>query len=1210
MVNTARSAKGYKSMFHLSTRHFCLTALLSFLLLFGAELRGDTVALSFGEAGEGNAASFFGTLQAGDLSVGCLVFQIPGNLFRVPGGQEKELTFAHQQADCIHFLHFTENAGDRLGSYLLVYEDGTQEEVPLQNGISIQDWWKPGPLAFAAEAFRDSLGGVHAGRSVAFWRFTVRNPHPERSLCAIRAKVQDPTVTLNVLAISLDTACPEKVDGIPCWVVGMDEEAYILALLAQPEKTGDEAKFCARLAQLGSRESIPLLSTCLLDEESSAGACLALAAMPFEEAHEALRRALPLSSGMTRARIIESLGALKDEKDSSLILPFLDDTNALIRQSAANALGKIGGSDAINALWLWAETTAGNETVFCQHALLASLDKLSLSRRKEAHQGYKQFLDTWPEESTSTAAWRGLLLTAGSSGNKLLTQALTDDNYHAWLGALSVLPSMKGKGITRSIAQLAGQLEENKACQLLVALGERKDPAATPFLLAFVEGDNDLLALTALEALAFLADAKAVPLLVKRAALSDGAVADKALHCLAQMKDTKTAPALVRCLNRADAAETVVIAEVLGQRREEAVAPSLRQLLHHKNSVVRSAAARALAQVGQAEDAALLCEAWQRVEESEEETVFFDALQMLGQRPVDTAVYVQILEELYTQKDIALPVKLIPLFARLGHTEFLALLSKTLEDGNEAEQNEARKAFAQIRNPEALSPILALIREGRGDPERLPLFRNMARLLQHEQLSESEREQYLEEGLKEAQSLQEKRLLLSALNQCWSMKALSLAHDCFTQKGLEAEGAVAWGTIALRLVDSHREEIAAAFPDIFRAALEVPLSENAMQPLHALRKVLNAEATPGSNLRFEEILIDPHFRSEGIAVADVNRDGLQDVLVGDYWYEAPDWERHEIRPPGHYEPLTEYSACFAAFAEDVDRDGWIDMIVVGCPGAPVYWYRNPGREEGHWQEHLIALEACGETVLYEDITGDGKRELIFAVNKRMTWLTPGQDVTAPWIAHSFTHQLESFALFGHGLGVGDLNNDGYRDVLITAGWWLGSREPERPDWSFLPADLGPDCAHMVVYDVNNDGLPDVITSSAHDYGLWWFEQQASTEGPPGFVRHEIDNSCSATHALILADLNHDGLADLITGKRFYAHGKEDPGALEPALLCWYELARNASGTPSWRRHVIHEDSGVGTQFEVCDIDGDGLPDIAVSSKKGVRLFLQRRNSAQ
>ena len=40
-------------------------------------------------------------------------------------------------------------------------------------------------------------------------------------------------------------------------------------------------------------------------------------------------------------------------------------------------------------------------------------------------------------------------------------------------------------------------------------------------------------------------------------------------------------------------------------------------------------------------------------------------------------------------------------------------------------------------------------------------------------------------------------------------------------------------------------------------------------------------------------------------------------------------------------------------------------------------------------------------------------------------------------------------------------------------------------------------------------------------------------------------------------------------------------------------------------HVIDNDSGVGTQFEVTDLNGDGRPDIVTSNKKGVHIFLQR-----
>ncbi len=81
--------------------------------------------------------------------------------------------------------------------------------------------------------------------------------------------------------------------------------------------------------------------------------------------------------------------------------------------------------------------------------------------------------------------------------------------------------------------------------------------------------------------------------------------------------------------------------------------------------------------------------------------------------------------------------------------------------------------------------------------------------------------------------------------------------------------------------------------------------------------------------------------------------------------------------------------------------------------------------------------------------------------------------------------------------------------------------------------------------------------------------------------------------------------DFVTGKRWYAHNGHDPGAEQPAVLCWFELGRK-DGRPEWTRHQIDDDSGVGTQFQVIDLDGDGLLDVITSNKKGVHYFQQTR----
>ena len=72
-------------------------------------------------------------------------------------------------------------------------------------------------------------------------------------------------------------------------------------------------------------------------------------------------------------------------------------------------------------------------------------------------------------------------------------------------------------------------------------------------------------------------------------------------------------------------------------------------------------------------------------------------------------------------------------------------------------------------------------------------------------------------------------------------------------------------------------------------------------------------------------------------------------------------------------------------------------------------------------------------------------------------------------------------------------------------------------------------------DVNGDGLPDLVTTLAHDYGIFWYEQKKDSQGNRAWVKHTIDNAWSQAHAFTIADLKGDGNPVLVTGKRYYAH---------------------------------------------------------------------------
>lgn len=379
--------------------------------------------------------------------------------------------------------------------------------------------------------------------------------------------------------------------------------------------------------------------------------------------------------------------------------------------------------------------------------------------------------------------------------------------------------------------------------------------------------------------------------------------------------------------------------------------------------------------------------------------------------------------------------------------------------------------------------------------------------------------------------------------------------------------------------------------------------------------------SPAGKISFKKTILDTVFRSEGAAVGDFNHDGKMDIAAGTVWYQSPDWKMQltgEKAP--EYDPLN-YSHAFQTFADDLNGDGWTDLIVVDWPGAMTWWLENPKKAGEKWVQHILTPVTNTESPQFVDVDGDKRLDLLAAFapdpkafdgpERRMGFMTRTSDPRAPWTIHAVSAPAApSTTRYSHGIGTGDINGDGRKDILVRQGWWEAPKTPttgrglDAPadPWKFHAAPLGEDCAQMHVYDFDGDGDNDVLSTAAHKVGMWWHEQQ-----PEGkWQTHLIDDSFTQTHALCLADINGDGLPDFVTGKRWWAHGpKGDINPGDPAVLFWFELKR-ASGKPTWIPHQIDHDSGVGTQFEVADVNGDKLLDIVTSNKKGVHYFEQVR----
>jgi len=366
-------------------------------------------------------------------------------------------------------------------------------------------------------------------------------------------------------------------------------------------------------------------------------------------------------------------------------------------------------------------------------------------------------------------------------------------------------------------------------------------------------------------------------------------------------------------------------------------------------------------------------------------------------------------------------------------------------------------------------------------------------------------------------------------------------------------------------------------------------------------------AKPVFDARFKKNTITSDFISEGVAVADINKDGKTDIIAGAYWFEAPTWAKHEIAQPKVYAPATEFSNSFLNFTLDVNQDGWTDVIRISLPGEEAVWYENPGTHTGHWKMYMLLTNAGNESPAFEDIDGDGRADLLCndPIAKELIWMqSPVVKGDTNWQRHIIAKgDIPATGRYAHGLGRADMNGDGRKDIIVIGGWWQCPLNPAQNTWEFHPADFGKDCSQIYALDVNADGKTDLISASAHNYGIWWHERTAAANGSISWQHHTIFEKFSQSHGLALADINADGHPDLVTGKRYFAHNGKDPGALEPSVLYWFEF--KPAKEPVWIPHMVDDNSGVGLQVVVQDINRDGRVDIITANKKGVYFFEQQ-----
>lgn len=356
--------------------------------------------------------------------------------------------------------------------------------------------------------------------------------------------------------------------------------------------------------------------------------------------------------------------------------------------------------------------------------------------------------------------------------------------------------------------------------------------------------------------------------------------------------------------------------------------------------------------------------------------------------------------------------------------------------------------------------------------------------------------------------------------------------------------------------------------------------------------------------------------NEGVAVADYDNDGKLDVSAGRNWYRNPGttgtggtWVPRPLRL---IEDRGGYIYSNGEYAYDVDGDGWTDVVSGSFWLSPVHWYKNPGKESLDrgilWKQNLLV--ETGQTtneigvLLDVDLEGDGKPEWIANQwNKNKPLIIWHRDDKGKFLGHTVGPKN------GHGIGFGDINNDGRDDILVGTGWYERPEgDPYKSEWKFHPDwDRHFSCP-MLVRDVNGDGKNDIVWGNPHDFGVfvWLATPGLAGDGKLGFKEIKLDDAFSQAHAIHFADLDGDGQDELITGKRVRGHNGRDPGGKEPPIIVYYTWDTKFN---AFKRYTIEDGSvGIGLQIRTADLDSDGDLEIIVAGKDGTQILWNKRKT--
>jgi len=594
-------------------------------------------------------------------------------------------------------------------------------------------------------------------------------------------------------------------------------EKQLIGFLKSDATLAGKQFICRKLSIIGSEDAVPALYRLLIYPETSDMARYALERIPGTAVDEALLEALPITVGMAKVGVINTLGMRRVGEAVGSLKILIYRSDETMAAAAVAALGRIAGPDAMEALKEAKDKTSGELQQLVLDAYLACADQLMAEGDvSEACEIYKQMYltpcDCEVKQSIRVAALRGLVITSREKATGYIVgilKGVKGEDKELQSAAIALINEIPGKKIVEAATAEMPNLDVTPQVQLLSALADRGDAAALSAVVDATESPDIVVRVAALRALIQLGDTSTVDLLAGIAAKTRGEEQEAAQQSLYRLHGPNIDRTILASIPRAESKVKVELIRSIGQRNVTTAVDAMLKTAQEADQGVQLESFRVLRIIAGPKHLPALIDILINIEDQNVRSEAERCVAAVAGKISDKDSQADdILAVLPSVKEPKARFSLLGVLGRIGNKKAYDVLRKSLRDKDADVRTAVIRALSEWPTDEPIEDLQKIAQNSDNKIHQVLALRGFIRLtgLDSDRPADEAVKMY-KEAMELSSDVSEKRMVLSGIKNVKSYEAMQMAAAYLDDKALQQEAEVAvveiaWTTTA----GSHPEQ--------------------------------------------------------------------------------------------------------------------------------------------------------------------------------------------------------------------------------------------------------------------------------------------------------------------------------------------------------------------------------------------------------------------